>query len=346
MRQQETLRQRVMDALRTIPDMSNVGVSVAREMVVTLAGSVPSRRSREVAEVLAAQIAGVSSVSNGLWVDDLAGRAVEEVIVPVDLTERNVVSFRYARLFAKKLGSRLTIVHADPLDPVTPRQPEHVERLLRTLELYAGPHLDPHPFETVIERNNDPASAIMRRVKRSANPLIVMETAARHPDGAKRESITLDLVRRSGCPVLVRGEEDDTSLERGIGITTIVCAVDATEAARTNVEYAAKLADAFDARLVIVHIARPQSRTGLDYERERLRMWADRHLPRPHRQIVIRSEDVHASLIEQARLSRADLIVAGARPRMAGWDVVTGTTTERLVTAAPLPVLTVPLPPG
>jgi nucleotide-binding universal stress UspA family protein len=346
------LRHRVIDALRSTPEASHIGVSVARE-VVTLEGRVSSLDSRTAAEEIVSRVPGVSAVVNDLRIDLVSWvhPVVEHILVPVDLSDERVGALRYARLFAEKLDSRVTVLYSDPLAPKAGQEVPYTERLDRMVRLYADPHLDPWPFDVAFGEG-DPANAILRHVDRTRRNLIVMGTSAREIRGhAPSRSVAMSVVRRCTCPVLTIDEDDYPPIQRGIGVTSIVCPVNLTPVARQALEFAAKLADVFRAHLYVVRVVEPDEHTELAHEEGRLHTWLGDHVAglgahlndvRPYRHALVRGHAPDAILESVTRFD-ADLLVIGAQH---GSDIEgvarIGSTTERLMQTATVPVLVVP----
>ena len=346
------IRRRVIAALRCTPGNAHIGASVRRE-VVTLHGRVASLETGQAAEEIVAGLPGVSAVVNELeldavsWIEPL----VEHILVPVDLSDERVGVLRYARVMAERLGSRITVFYADPLRARPGEEAPYAKRLHRTLELYAQPHLDPCPFDTAFAAG-EPAAGILEQAQRDRSGLIVMGTSVRDAEGhPPPESVGMAVVRRSRCPVLTVDANDYPPVQRGVGVTAIVCPVNLTATARPAVELAAKLAEVFRAHLFVVRVIEPGEETGVVHEQGRLRTWLGDRLPgtgrhlsgvRPRRREVVNGDAAAATLDAVARFD-ADLLVVGARAR-SGDDgsPAVGATTERLLRAASVPVLIVP----
>jgi nucleotide-binding universal stress UspA family protein len=349
MKAENEIRHHVVEALRSTDQTSRVGVAVERE-IVTLAGTVGSLDAKTSAEEIASRVPGVSAVINHLqvgtpsWIHPL----VETVLLPVDLSDERVGSLRYAHLLAEKFGARVTILYVDPIAPRPGQEKVYAERLERTLELYATPHLEPYPFDIAVA-DGDAGRAILAQAERSASDLIVMGTSGREHGGHDpTHSVSLAVVRGSSCPVLTMGEHDYPPVQRGVGISTIVCPVNLTAAARESVLYAAKLADAFRAHLIVVRVVEPEENTELGHEERLLHSWLGDHLPgtrmrgvKPYRQIVVRGRATE-TVLEWALKSECDLLVVGAERKITGELVTMGTTTEGLLRSATTPVLIVP----
>jgi nucleotide-binding universal stress UspA family protein len=349
MRQENEIRHRVAEALHAFPEASHIGVSVDRE-IVTLDGSVGSLDVKTAAEEIVSRVEGVSAVVNDLRIDGVSWvhPLVEHILVPVDLSDERAGALRYARLFAEKLGSRLSVLYVDPLNAATGQETAYAERLHRMVELYAEPHLEPYPFDIAVAENGA-ANAILRQAEATRNDLIVMGTSAREKRGHEpARSVSIAVVRGARCPVLTIDEDDYPPVQRGVGVTAIVCPVNLTAVARQAVLLAANLAGVFHAHLIVVRAVEPEEQTELAYEEHRLHTWLG-DLPgtnlrtvRPYREIVVRGRATEAILECVSRFD-SDLLVIGAQQKLAGGGgAMTGRTTEELVRLASTPVLAVP----
>ncbi len=138
------------------------------------------------------------------------GPRLEQVLVPLDLTEASLPSLAYAALLARQFGCTLTLLHVVRLNivgeergvPLTRFRAElksGAERALR--ELVAAWHLSP---ARIVVRLGEPAAAIVQEAGESEADLIIL---GRH-HGRRfwrllRPSIGRKVARRAPCPALI-----------------------------------------------------------------------------------------------------------------------------------------------
>jgi nucleotide-binding universal stress UspA family protein len=137
----------------------------------------------------------------------------------------------------------------------------------------------------------------------------------------------------------------------------IVCPTDFSPCAAGAVDYAAGLARACNAKLLLLHvvpvldqyvIASPDAVAALPELMESTRRQANVELEKLRRgcaglevKTEIREGSVYESILAAAKQADADLIVLGTHGRTGLKHLVLGSIAERVVRLAPVPVLTV-----
>jgi universal stress protein A len=135
----------------------------------------------------------------------------------------------------------------------------------------------------------------------------------------------------------------------------IVCAVDFSEPSRRALAEAVRLADTFSAALTLVHVYEPPPPTSNDaflagpsmFDRSlpgldaKLRAWAGEIAPRREIAYAIRMGMPSEEILHEARELGADLIVLGTHGRSGLGHLLLGSIAERVIRAAPVPVLVV-----
>jgi nucleotide-binding universal stress UspA family protein len=273
---------------------------------------------------------------------------IQRILIPTDLNPAGIDALRYARLLAGRFDAALTVFYVDPIvfptegfgveGPMsvtaTPEQTAYLENEVRG---YAGAALAGVDYGVIIA-GGQPVPVIVREAHDCGANLIVMSTHG--AAGWRRAilgSVTQGVLHRGEVPVLSlrRGEQPRTTT----AITTIVCPVNFTETANDALTYAAAFATAFGAQLIVVHVAEEQE-IG---HAAALRAWVDRRVTATYRELVLRGGAAER-VLDFADDCGADLLVIGAQHRLFRDETVIGTTTERLVRFARMPVLTVPRP--
>lgn len=275
----------------------------------------------------------------------------KKILVPVDLGGSSVAPLRYAGLFARHFNSEVTVMFADELatlfgdfDPAFIEQHVHPdqeqEREEKALRAFAADHMTGVTPSTIVIAGH-PVPSIVRVAKEKNADLIIMGTHGRR--GWRRAlagSVADGVVRAASHPVLVvpawrEGRPYPDRIQR------VLCPVNFTDAARDAVDYACKLAGAFESELVLVHV---QESGEVDSQsiHDRFREW----LPDPRRtscsfrELVLRGGAAER-ILDCVEDVGADLLVMGAQVKWMRTESIIGTTAERLLRFSPVPILTV-----
>lgn len=277
---------------------------------------------------------------------------IKRILVPTDMSPNSTISLRYARFFVEHFSSALTLLYIDPIVvPVTglgtegvyaATLPEHVDALELEMRAYADTALQGVSYDvaTVVGR---PVPMIVREEHERATDLVIMATHGL--SGWRRlilGSVTEGVLEGGDCPVLSlsRNEGRDDTPRR---MKTILCPINFTDAARSSLEYASQLAGAFACELVVVHVVEEQDRMHAQAAEMDVRAWIEPFVQERciYREIVLRGGAAER-VLDCAEDLDADMIVTGAQHKRFRDEKGIGTTTERLVRFARIPVLSVP----
>ncbi len=288
----------------------------------------------------------------------------EKILAPTDFSAPAELALRHARALAERHGSSielLTAVHgseiwlADGPIPVPGDYLADAQRqALRDLEGLAAP-LHAKGIDTGCRVVEDrPESAIRSAALEIGADLIVMGTHGRTGIAhAVMGSVAERALREAPCPVLtIRGDGPEPRPVR-----TIAAATDFSADAGHALGWAGELAESCGADLVLVHAvsmpfgvgalevavpdpaqsaAEAAAREALEQQRGELGDLVS--------ELVVDSGPADAIILSAARRFSCDLIVVGSRGRTGLAHVVLGSTAERVVRTAPIPVATVKLP--
>ena len=276
------------------------------------------------------------------------------ILAPTDLSASSVPALRYARLLADRFDAKLIVVYTDPLvypfDIVGPAAgfyanptPEHQAQMRAEVEQQAGPVMAGRPYEIDLAVGQ-PIPAILSLADQRKADLIVMGTHLRH--GWRRAlvgSVSEGVIHGSRCQVLTVASQDQQGGATPFAITNILCPVNFTDVARDSLHVAARLAQAFNARLTIVHVLESDEVMNVEADEERIRRWIPLDLQDlcSYRELIVRGGPAERVLDCADDLS-ADLLVIGAQHKLFRDATVIGTTSERLIRFASCPVLVVP----
>jgi len=265
---------------------------------------------------------------------------IKRILVPTDLSQPGTVALRYARLFAERFSAGLLVIYAEPM--IYPAPIPGVERETEIRE-YAKEALDGLAFE-VVATGGDPVPSIVHEAKERDADLIVMAThGLRGWRRAILGSVTEGVLHQGNVPVLSISRPDAQSPAK-FGVKKILCPINFTDAARESVDYAAHLAQTFGCELALVHVVERTDPMSAMVVGDDVRSWI---APAIRQRCTIRELVLRGGAAERvldcAEDIDADLLVIGAQQKLFRDVTTIGTTTERIVRFARIPVLTVPL---
>lgn len=281
---------------------------------------------------------------------------ISSILAPTDLSTSSIPALRYARMLAQRFSAMLTVMYTDPIVyPVNmagpadglyiTTTPEHHARLRAEVEQHAGVVMSGTPYDIDVTIGQ-PVPAILAAARERKADLVIMGTHLRH--GWRRAllgSVSEGVLHGSECPVLTVATQDGYVGATPYAITHILCPVNFTDVARESLRVAAGLAEAFGARLTIVHVLEDGEVMDVKAEEARVRRWIAPELQHTcsYRELVVRGGPAER-VLDCADDVGADLLVVGAQHKLFRDATVIGTTSERVIRFAPCPVLVVPRP--
>ncbi|HWR52755.1 MAG TPA: universal stress protein [Bryobacteraceae bacterium] len=188
-----------------------------------------------------------------------------KILVPIDFSERCLGATRYAEALAKHFSAEVVLFHA--LEPIryelsslefggavmTDLLQNRTEQTRAQLNEFLAEELTSVPVRRVLQ-DGDPAEMIVGYAHQEKVGLIAMPT---HGYGPFRRfilgSVTAKVLHDADCPVLTGVHMEEAPTLDSISFRTIVCAVDLGPQSRKAVCWAAHLAGAFSAKLVLTH---------------------------------------------------------------------------------------------
>jgi len=276
--------------------------------------------------------------------------ALQRLVVPTDLSDFAGIALRWAGMFQRRTGARLTMLYANepyvPFDVIEgpaayllQQQPEFRERLMAELRDHVEEFL-PDAGDAVETRIVDkaPAAAILETAESIDADLIVMGTHGR--TGWRRAllgSVAEKVVHHTSRLVLCIPADTPPAIGK------ILCPVNFTPIARVALDEAAMLAETFDAELLVVHVTDTIDPAS-DVEGE-FAAWIEPHVrDRCRYSHIVSSGNAAEETIRMARDGGADLIVLGSQHKRFADATVIGATTERVIRFARKPVCAVVAP--
>jgi nucleotide-binding universal stress UspA family protein len=287
---------------------------------------------------------------------------MQRILVATDFSEHGERAFQHAASLARLHGAALELLHAIfvpslwALEGGVPMSQALVEDLIRSaqeqLEQRAGP-LRQEGLEVRCRVVEDlPAAAICAVARAERVDLIALGTHGRRGvSHVLLGSVAERVLRLAPCPVLtVRADAPAPgSIER------ILVPTDFSPDAEAALRWARDLARRSAAAVQLVHAITPPYGLGIaelssdhPYLRER-EQWARGQLAELERELGPARSEVLAghpdvAVLEACERHKPDLIVVGSRGRSGLAHVVLGSTAERIVRRAPVPVVTVKRP--
>ncbi len=285
-------------------------------------------------------------------------RALKEILVPTDFSERSVAAARYAKALARHFEAKIVLLYAVPRDhyAMVPMDagvqlfPERIAEAQKDLETFLVKEFPDSAVESVL-LDGDPARKIVEYAHTQDVDLIVMPT---HGYGPFRRfllgSVTAKVLHDADCPVLTGVHLEEAPELESIHWGRIVCAVDLGPHGPRVLEWAANMASELDAPLTLVH-AIPQMEThdGAYFDpnwRQLLTNTAADHIEKLQQKVGTRAEVMIESgdtprIVRCAALRlRAGLLVIG-RGSAAGIFGRLRTNAYAIIRESPCPVVSV-----
>jgi nucleotide-binding universal stress UspA family protein len=304
---------------------------------------------------------------------------LERILCAFDFSELGEEALATACSLVPRLDARLTVLHViEPVPGLDLPQPmvegeevrvrddlEHVFERIAATRLPGRARGTPS-WELQLRRGR-PSLEIPRAARELEADLLVL--GARGRTGVSRiwiGSVAESTVRMAACPVLtVRSVRNHAPLPKTplAHVKTILVPTDFSEGAAHAFEYAALLARRFDARIFLFHASEDATRIPLVYApqapfpvpleevRRNLLARARRELDRflaervqdglNVRPLLIECRSAFRAILWTAQSESADLIVMGTHGRSGLPHLLLGSVAERVLRAAPCPVLTV-----
>ncbi len=286
---------------------------------------------------------------------------LENILLPVDFSDRSTGAARYAASVALHFRSRITLLHV--------LQPPHYEfaalevggpmlselfanrsaQVQAELDAFLGDELSGIDVQRVLVEG-DPARRIIEYAHEREMDLIVVPT---HGYGPFRRfilgSVTAKILHDADCPVWTGVHLEQAPAVARIPFRQIVCAIDLGPQSCKVLEWASRMAQEFDAHLTVVHatpcVAVHAQAPDLAWQHSvltQVREQIDR-LPvqRPaNSDLLIEGGDPPAVVRSVAQKCRADVLVIG-RGSAAGMFGRLRTNAYAIIRESPCPVVSV-----
>jgi nucleotide-binding universal stress UspA family protein len=269
----------------------------------------------------------------------------------------NEKAFEFALSQARELGSSLILFHAYDTLVVAASETSGIRYYDYAAAARAEKqHLDPLAERAraagvaceVVVRPGLPADQILEVAREREIDRLVIGTHSPGPIGKLLVgSVAESVLRRAQVPVFIVGPEVVNAASGDFAIRTILCAVNMQEASAVVASFAAELAAAHGARLILQHVIRPQERAEIlagrtldDVETELLKMVPEALQAQVDIQTIVVPGDPTEELLYQGRAQRADLIVIGAQGASAFAAITRHGVVYKTLAHAQCPVIT------
>lgn len=194
---------------------------------------------------------------------------IQNILVPVDFSERSEHGAQHALALARHFDAKLTFLHVVPPSPYEyaafdegfyaaatwPQAPEVRETLLKRLDELAQRVAPGRDIETVVV-SGDPSLEIEDVAKDKNADLVMLPT---HGYGAFRKlvlgSVTSKVLHDVSRPVFTGAHVPELAPVNDEPYRRVACAVDLGEHSENTLRWAHDFAQAFDAELLVIHAA-------------------------------------------------------------------------------------------
>jgi nucleotide-binding universal stress UspA family protein len=291
---------------------------------------------------------------------------IKHILVPVDFSPPSTMALNHGVALARKFGARLTLLHViEPATALTytfPTESEKAEearfeRAERMLAAMLGPEDQDDLNLRISVSVGDIESEIVTAIQETGPDLVVMGTHGRRLLArCFTGSVTQTLLRKVDVPILTVCHAG-----RSPAFKRILFATDVSEPPAEDFQFVLEFAAATDARVIVAHIIEkrppvtyetPDVAAVFDAERHRVveQTWAAFNtLEAAAQQKGVALEPVIAegtaaeAIVRIADEHEVDFIVLAIRKKGRLERALLGTTAERVVREAHVPVLSVPV---
>jgi nucleotide-binding universal stress UspA family protein len=296
----------------------------------------------------------------------------DKILVPVDFSEASNKALSYGLSLALEMEAELIVLHVIPFSPalayVYPVEGHQVNEeeitsvRTRLMDLIPPEHHDSISVRALVQAG-DVSDTLSAQIEEEKPDLIVMGTRGRRRfERWMLGSVTEHMLRRVHVPLLTVAHVDEAhTIEKPapVPLDRLLYATDLSSESVDATKRAIELAHAFSAELVILHVvqnlgwALGSEFVPLDVEsrtvqaREAAFEYLVNSVPEsaredPRVRIELRDGLPFEVILEFAASDRADLIVLNTQSRTGLDRALLGSTAERVVRGATVPVLSLP----
>jgi len=275
------------------------------------------------------------------------------ILVPTDFSDISNKALDYAKAIGKRDQSQILLAHVfAPVSPIAPAEAgwfdeeAALERLNQQLEDIGFELRSEGLSARAISLSGSVQQEILSAADRERADLIVL--GANLKSGWEHLILGSDaeaVYRQAKPPVLVVGPQAQPIGIRAWQPKTVVCAIDLTPESAPIAAYAHNLAEEYQARFILFHVADPtlveSEQKRADFEDAFQKLMGTTPIPREAWRLPITWAALDAAIVHQAEEINADLIVMGATSSTVMKRHFLHGTSSRVIHAAPCPVLIV-----
>jgi nucleotide-binding universal stress UspA family protein len=283
---------------------------------------------------------------------------VKKIMVPVDFSEPSKKAVNYGLSLALEFRARLVLAHIAPFDAAS-----YERAKVELLRLIPPDYRDRLDFEIIVKAG-DIRAELLAMVEEGEIDLVLMGSRGRsYFERVLLGSVTERLLRKLHVPILTVSHlnpEKEIHEPGTVPLRRIVYATDLTEGSEVGLGFSVRLARGLDAHLTVVHAVHADDVAfrGLetaflpDYAAEARAQAAERM----SRMVALVSDGgvpvstviadgvPYEAINNVAEKDNADLIVINLQGKGRLERALLGTTAERVIRTATVPVLSLPLP--
>lgn len=284
---------------------------------------------------------------------------VKKILVPVDFSWASKKAVDYGLSFALEFKARLALAHIAPFDPLA-----YDKAKQDLLDLIPAEHREELNFETIV-KSGSVHDELLGMAEQGDVDLVIMGSHGRpYLQRMLLGSVTEGLLRQLHVPILTVSHLDpakEIHTPGPVPLKRILYATDLAEGSEEGLEFSVRLAHGLDANLMVLHVIRFTDAAfhGMDTAAflpeyaEEVRAEAAERLSRMVGLVsdgsvpvtTLLADGVPSEVIERVAVQRdADLIVIDLQKKGRIERAMLGTTAERVIRSATVPVLSLPLP--
>jgi nucleotide-binding universal stress UspA family protein len=283
---------------------------------------------------------------------------LKKVLVPVDFSEPAKKAVNYGLALAIEFHARLVLAHIVPFDSAS-----YDRAKVHLLALVPEECRDKIDFEVIVKAG-DVRQELLAIVEESGIDLVVMGSRGRsYFERMLLGSVTERMLRKLHVPILTVSHldpEKELHVPRPVALRRIVYATDLMDGSEAGLEFSIRLARALDAHVTVVHAVQAfdvafygmETAYLPDYSADARASAAERL----NRSVALVSDGSvpittvladgvpYEAINRIAEERKADLIVINLQGKGRLERALLGTTAERVIRTAMIPVLSLPLP--
>ena len=291
---------------------------------------------------------------------------LKKILVPVDFSDPSRKAIDYGAALAQKFGSRIVLAHIVPslaaLNYAFPADTYEMEKKTFADAKKRVPEMLPQDYLSsldtqIIVKTGDVRHELLGIVDQEDINLVVMGTHGRGTFGHLLLGSTAEsILRRVPVPILTVSHlnpEHEIHEHHIAPIHRILYATDLSETMRIGLRYSAELARSFRAELTLLnvvdnlelfHTGAPAWAAERDNALSRFK-WAvsEENVTDVRTEVMVLEGEAHSTITRFAERSKVDLIVLNLHSKTFLERAMLGSTAERVIRTAAIPVLSLPV---